>query len=87
MSEHVHSPQCKQLLGSLSDYIDSELQADLCAKIEEHLKDCNNCRIVVNTLRKTVELYEQTAEPAGLPDAVRERLFLKLELKDFLKKA
>jgi predicted anti-sigma-YlaC factor YlaD len=87
MSEQVHSPQCKQLLGSLSEYIDGELQADLCAKIEEHLKDCNNCRIVVNTLRKTVELYEQTAEPAGLPDAVRERLFLKLELKDFLKKA
>jgi predicted anti-sigma-YlaC factor YlaD len=87
MSEHVHSPQCKQLLGSLSEYIDGELQADLCAEIEEQLKDCNNCRIVVNTLRKTVELYEQTAEPAILPDTVRERLFLKLELKDFLKKA
>ena len=86
MSEHVHTPQCKQLLGSLSEYIDGELQAELCAAIEEHLKDCDNCRIVVNTLRKTVELYEQTAEPAGLPAAVRERLFLKLELKDYLKK-
>lgn len=86
MSEHVHTPQCKQLLGSLSEYIDGELQSELCAEIEEHLKDCDNCRIVVNTLRKTVELYEQTADPAGLPDAVRERLFLKLELKDFLKK-
>jgi anti-sigma factor RsiW len=86
MSEHVHSPQCKHLLGSLSEYIDGELQADLCAEIEEHIKDCENCRIVVDTLRKTVELYERTIEPVGLPDAVRERLFLKLELKDFLKK-
>jgi predicted anti-sigma-YlaC factor YlaD len=86
MSEHVHNPQCKQLLGSLSEYIDGELQAELCAEIEEHLKDCDNCRIVVNTLRKTVELYEQTSESTRLPDVVRERLFLKLELADYLKK-
>jgi len=86
MSEHVHSSQCKQLLGNLSEYIDRDLQAELCAEIEAHLKDCDNCRIVVNTLRKTVELYEQTSEPVGLPQSVRERLFLKLELGDYLKK-
>jgi predicted anti-sigma-YlaC factor YlaD len=86
MSEHVHTPHCKQLLGSLSEYIDGELQAELCTEIEAHLKDCDNCRVVINTLRKTVELYEQSAEPSGLPNAVRERLFLKLELNDFLKK-
>lgn len=87
MSEHVHTRECKQLLGSLSEYIDGALQAELCARIEEHLKDCEDCRIVVNTLRKTVELYEQQ-EPSDddLPDAVRERLFLKLELTDYLKK-
>lgn len=87
MSEHVHTPQCKQLLGNLSEYIDGELQAELCAEIDHHLKDCDNCRIVVNTLRKTIELYEQMNEPVGLPDPVRERLFLKLDLEDFLKKA
>jgi predicted anti-sigma-YlaC factor YlaD len=86
MSEHVHTPQCKQLLGSLSEYIDGELQAELCTQIEEHLKSCENCRIVINTLRKTVELYEQKDSPPGLSDAVRERLFLKLELGDYLKK-
>ena len=84
MSEHVHSSQCKQLLGNLSEYIDGDLQTELCAEIEAHLKDCDNCRIVVNTLRKTVELYEQIAEPVGLPLSVRERLFLKLELSDYL---
>jgi predicted anti-sigma-YlaC factor YlaD len=86
MSEHVHTPQCKQILGNLSEYIDGELQAELCAQIEEHLKDCDNCRVVVNTLRKTIELYEQTAMPAELPQDVRERLFFKLELDDYLKK-
>ena len=57
MSEHVHTPHCKQLLGNLSEYIDGDLQAELCAEIEAHLKDCDNCRVVINTLKKTVELY------------------------------
>ena len=87
--EHSHVPnsQCKMMLGSLSDYIDGELQAELCSIIEQHLRECDNCRIVVNTLRKTVELYRQTSGPAELPGSVRERLFLRLELEEFLKKA
>jgi len=87
VSQHTHDPQCEKLLGSLSDYIDGELQAELCSLIERHLQQCDNCRIVVNTLRKTVELYRQTSGPAELPGSVRERLFLKLELEEYLKKA
>ena len=86
MSEHQHSPQCQQLLGSLSEYIDGELQAELCAVLEAHLQDCENCRIVVNTLRKTIELYKETSTPDELPGAVRERLFMKLQLEDYVKK-
>ncbi len=87
MSQHIHDPQCEKLLGSLSDYIDGELQAELCLLIERHLQQCDNCRIVVNTLRKTVELYRETsAAPSDLPGSVRERLFLKLDLDEYLKK-
>jgi predicted anti-sigma-YlaC factor YlaD len=86
MSEHVHSSQCKQMLGSLSDYIDGDLQAELCAEIEAHMQDCENCRIVVDTLRKTIELYEQAAEPAGLPEGVRERLLVRLAIEDCIRK-
>ncbi len=86
MTEHQHSPHCQQLLGSLSDYLDGELQAELCAEIEEHIRECDNCRVVVNTLRKTVELYQQTATSTGLPEPVRERLFYKLHLEDYLER-
>ena len=85
MSEHDHTPQCKHLLGSLSDYIDGELQAELCAELEKHIEGCDNCRIVVNTLRKTVELYRETNEQVVLPEDVRQRLFNKLNLKLDLK--
>jgi len=86
MSEPTHTPQCEQLLSSLSEYIDGELQAELCAVLEAHLQGCDNCRIVVNTLRKTIELYKETSTPGELPGAVRERLFLKLKLEDYAQK-
>lgn len=88
MSEHTHTPKCSQLLGSLSDYIDGDLQAEICAEIEAHVKECDNCRIVVNTLQKTVELYTQVSnDPIELPEDVRERLLLKLNLKELSNKS
>jgi predicted anti-sigma-YlaC factor YlaD len=86
MSEHTHSPTCKHLLGSISGYIDGDLPPEVCALLEEHLKGCRNCRVVVDSLKKTVELYHQTAGPADLPSDVRERLLYRLDLTDSMEK-
>lgn len=84
MNNHIHEVKCSNMLGDLSEYIDGNLQNEMCAQIEEHMKTCENCRIVVNTLKKTVELYEKCSEASELPGEVKERLFAKLELKDYL---
>lgn len=87
MNEHQHDFKCSQMLGNLSDYIDGDLQADLCAQIEDHMKTCENCRVVVNTLRKTVELYEKSSEETDeIPGEVKERLFAKLKIEEYLNK-
>jgi anti-sigma factor RsiW len=75
---------CHDLLTSLSDYIDGDLPPGLCAEIEKHMAGCENCRIVVDTLRKTVTLYQEVQEPAELPAGMRERLYRRLELDEFL---
>ena len=80
---HRHE-DCRQLLNSLSDYIDGDLQQDLCDEIALHMKDCDNCRIVVDTLSKTISLYQTSSEPAFVPDEVRQRLFHRLDLDEFL---
>ena len=80
---HRHE-DCRQLLNSLSDYIDGELQQELCDEIELHMKDCDNCRIVVDTLNKTISLYQTSSEPAVVPEEVRQRLFHRLNLDEFL---
>ena len=80
---HRHE-DCRQLLNSLSDYIDGDLQQELCDEIELHMKDCDNCRIVIDTLSKTISLYQTSSEPAVVPDEVRQRLFHRLDLDEFL---
>ena len=55
------------------DYIDGELEKDLCQQLESHLKDCDQCRIVLDTTKKTIEIYRDQT-PMDLPEDVRSRL-------------
>jgi len=87
MTEHIHThSNCKSLLGTLSDYVDGELEAELCREIEKHIAECENCRIVVDTTRRTIDLVHASNPPeSGLPDEVRSRLFKRLDLTEYLK--
>ena len=80
---HSHEHNCQHYLGSLSEYVDGSLNEELCREIEAHMANCENCRVVVNTLSKTVMLYQRLPEPE-MPNAVRDRLYkvLKLESDD-----
>jgi anti-sigma factor (TIGR02949 family) len=83
MTDHYHK-NCQALLGSLSEYIDGELPPGLCEEIEKHLEGCENCRVVLNTTRRTIDLVRVEPVEEPIPDDVRERLFLRLNLDDFL---
>jgi anti-sigma factor (TIGR02949 family) len=80
--EHKH---CQEYLKQLSDYIDGELDPRLCAKIEEHLHGCTNCTVVVDTLKRTIELYQDEAIQEEIPQPVKQRLYSRLSLDEFLK--
>jgi anti-sigma factor (TIGR02949 family) len=77
--EHEHST-CRELLDHVSDYIDGELEASICAELEAHLAACPNCRIMVDTVRKTIMLYH-TRATTDLPSDVQDRLYKVLNLK------
>jgi predicted anti-sigma-YlaC factor YlaD len=77
---------CQSLLASLSEYIDGTLEKELCLEIERHLEGCENCRIVVDSLHKTILLYQTTAAEVTVPEAVRQRLYSRLDLGEFLEK-
>ena len=83
MSNHVHD-NCKELLGSLSSYIDGDLSPELCQELEKHLAGCDDCRVVLNTTKRTIDLVHAPAEKPDLPEEVRERLFKRLNLDNYL---
>jgi anti-sigma factor (TIGR02949 family) len=79
-----HQHDCQKYLPGLSDYIDGDLNPELCAELERHMADCERCRIVVDTTRKTIELYQTSDSQQKAPSDVRERLYKRLELEDLL---
>lgn len=73
---------CRDMLGDLSDYLDGQASEDICAEIERHMTNCEDCRIVVNTFEKTILLYRDLPQPA-LPDTARQRLYQALDLEAY----
>lgn len=64
---------CKEVIRKLSEYLDRELDPVLAEQLTRHLEHCEDCGLVVDTTRKTIEMY-CNAEPAPLPDGVRRQL-------------
>lgn len=65
--------KCKGVIRELSDYLNGALDATLAQELQKHLEHCVDCRLVVDTCRKTIEIY-CNSEPMPLPPGVRERL-------------
>ena len=75
---------CQEFLNQVSDYLDDFIDPKTCDELERHLADCPNCRVFVDTLKKTVYLYQQQEADIELPNGVRERLFKVLSLEDLI---
>ena len=71
---------CKHTLSQLSDFLDGDLDPELAEAVRKHLADCPDCEVVVNTTKKTIELF-CGSEPMPLPQEVGERLQKVLESK------
>lgn len=57
---------CDELLKTLNDYVDGEIEPGVCEQFQDHLAGCNPCQVVVDNIRKTITLYK-AGEPYPLP--------------------
>ena len=65
--------QCDELLKTLNEFVDGTLEPGVCEQFQQHLAGCNPCRIVVDNIRKTIQLYKGD-EVFELPVEFRTRL-------------
>jgi hypothetical protein len=68
---------CTEFLAILDDVIDQSIAAETRSEIETHLKKCGHCEVVLNTTRKTIEIY-RCHEIYELPTEVSDRLHAKI---------
>jgi predicted anti-sigma-YlaC factor YlaD len=83
MDEHHH---CPDLLPELADFVDGTAGAEVCAEIEKHMAECPDCRVMIDTLKKTIYLYRTREEQVELPTGFRKRLFTSLNIDEYLNK-
>jgi anti-sigma factor (TIGR02949 family) len=71
---------CKEFMQELSDYLDATVDAELRRKLEAHISECPNCFVILDTTKKTIEVYKGVqAQP--IPAEVHARLMKAVEKK------
>lgn len=71
---------CKGVIRELSNYLDGELEPVVLKELKRHLEQCEDCQLVVDQTKKTVEIFCDS-EPVELPTDVRSRLHEALRRK------
>ncbi len=71
---------CKEFLQELSDYLDENVDAEIRAKLEQHITECPNCWVVADTTKKTIRIYKGM-EPHPISPEIEARLLAALERK------
>ncbi|NNE42679.1 MAG: hypothetical protein HKN12_00595 [Gemmatimonadetes bacterium] len=74
------NPDCEKVHELLGDYLDDELKAVVCEELELHMKECPDCRVHVDSVKKVIRLYREATD-RGLPVDIR------IRLRDVMKQA
>jgi len=75
---------CKEVLDSLSEYLDADMKEDIVNEMKRHIGSCSDCRAEFDTLTMTIKLYKHEHNQAGpqvMPVGCHDRLVKVLELE------
>lgn len=53
--------KCEDLLRMLNDYVDGDIDMTECEQFQKELDGCNPCKVVVDTISRTIRLYKDGA--------------------------
>ena len=76
---------CKQFLQELNDYLDPSIDPETKRHLESHVAACPNCFVVVDTTKRTIQVYKGM-EPKTVPEDLKNRLWAAIERKIAAKK-
>ena len=69
---------CIEVWREISNYIDSDIDADLRTRMEEHFKHCGHCSAILDGTSNVVKLVAD-GEVFDVPKDFSKRLYSKLD--------
>lgn len=64
---------CTDFLSQLTDYFDGQISPELLEEVRAHLAGCSHCEVVLNTTRRTIEVYRNN-EIYDISEELQEKL-------------
>lgn len=64
---------CTDFLSQLTDYFDGQISPELLEEVRAHLAGCSHCEVVLNTTRRTIEVYRNN-EIYDISEDLRDKL-------------
>ena len=55
--------KCREVFRYICENLDDKLDSPGCRQIKKHLEDCPNCLAYLDSLKKTVRLYQVFPHP------------------------
>jgi RNA polymerase sigma-70 factor (ECF subfamily) len=62
---------CPDVLALFSRHLEGEISADLCARMERHIENCDACRAACASLRRTLQVCRAAPSPQ-VPEPVQQ---------------
>lgn len=76
---------CKHFLCKICEFLDGEIEQTCCVEIEQHIEECEECRIVVSTMQTTMRVCRDLG-CEDIPDTIRIRLHQEIRRRLFEEK-
>jgi len=78
----MNSPMHKEVYKQICDFMGEDLNAPVCKEVAEHLEGCPNCKVYLDTVKKTITICQETEKEEVMPRDIKNRLFKVLNLGD-----
>jgi anti-sigma factor (TIGR02949 family) len=69
---------CMEVCREISNYVDSDVERDLCARMEAHFKACAHCKAILDGTQNIVKLVADGIE-YPVPEGFSKRLYNKIK--------
>ena len=72
----------REVIEKICDFMGEDLDAPACKEVIEHIENCPDCKIYLDTMQKTVTICRDLEKNKKLPVHMNKRLFKVLRLEN-----